>query len=158
MVFHDQIAAFRGKYNDVFYAVFRVLLGLLFFTHGAQKIFGWFGAQGTQSMFGTGIAVSWLGGLNMLWIAGIIELLGGLLIVLGLFTGISAIISGLNMVAAYAVGHFSAATPLPYQNRGELTLVFLVAFVLILLMGGGKYSLDRKLWGKSAAPEQVMKH
>lgn len=158
MVFHDQIAAFRGKYNDAFYAVFRVLLGVLFFTHGGQKVFGWFGAESAQAMFGAGKSVAWLGGLNLYWVAGVIELLGGLLIALGLFTGISAIISGLNMIAAYAVGHFSTASPWPYQNRGELTLVYLAAFVLILLMGGGKYSLDRKFWGKSAAPEQVMKH
>jgi len=158
MVFHDQIAGFRQKYNDIFYTIFRVLIGLLFAVHGAQKIFGLFGNGEPQAMFGSGMAISWLGGLNMLWIAGIIELLGGLLIALGLLTGISTVISSLNMLAAYFVGHFTLAMPLPYQNRGELTLVYLAAFIFILLAGGGKYSLDRKFWGKSAAPEQVMKH
>ncbi len=155
MVFHDQIAGFRQKYNDIFYTIFRVVIGLLFAVHGAQKIFGLFGGTAQSIMSTEGLN---LAGVNLMWVAGIIELLGGLLIAVGLWTGISAVISALDMLAAYFVGHFSLAMPLPYQNRGELTLVYLAAFIFLLLMGGGKYSLDRKFWGKAAAPEQVMKH
>ncbi len=155
MVFHDQIAGFRQKYNDIFYTIFRVLIGLLFAVHGGQKIFGLFGGKAQSLFVSEGLN---LAGVNLMWVAGIIELLGGLLIAVGLWTGISAVLSGLNMLAAYFVGHFSLAMPLPYQNRGELTLVYLAAFIFLLLMGGGKYSLDRKFWGKAAAPEQVMKH
>lgn len=142
-MFHDQIHAFRQRYNDSFYAVFRILIGLLFMQHGAQKLFGIFTENGSQPLF------------SLMGLAGIIEFFGGLLIVLGLFTGVASALSAVTMIAAFFIAHFTIANPIPIVNRGELALVYLCAFIFILLMGGGAYSLDRKFWGTKAAPAQV---
>jgi putative oxidoreductase len=143
-MFHNQIATFREKYHDVFYTVFRILIGLLFAQHGAQKLFGFFGGTAATD--------------TLMRVAGVIELVGGLLIAVGLLTGIASALSAITMVVAYFKVHFSFDSMIPIVNRGELALVFLSAFVLILLMGGGEYSLDRKIWGTKAAPTQEMTH
>jgi putative oxidoreductase len=75
------------------YAIMRIILGLLFVSHGGQKLFGWFGGQPVPlgSLFG---------------VAGIIEIVLGLLITLGLFTGYAAFIASGEMAVAYFIGHF----------------------------------------------------
>lgn len=131
------------------YAIFRILIGILFMFHGAQKLFGWFGRD-PVSFFGTVFGVEFI---NEMWIAGIIEFVGGILIALGLFTVLSAALSALLMLIAYLKAHalgglggeeaIAAATVLlPILNRGELALLFLLSFLLVFFAGPGKYSLD----------------
>jgi putative oxidoreductase len=142
-MFHQQhVDAFKAKYNDLFYAVFRVVVGVLFMFHGLQKVFGFFTENGAQPILGGKMAFL---GLNLMWVAGVIEFLGGLLIALGLFTAVAAFLSSVVMVAAFFISHFTLENPVPILNRGELALVYLAAFLFILFEGGGKYSLDFKL-------------
>jgi putative oxidoreductase len=142
-MFHDQIQSFRQQYNDVFYALFRVLIGVLFICHGAQKLFGAFSDSGAQPLF------------SLMGAAGVIELVGGVLIALGLLTGVASAVCAATMICAFFIAHFTLGNPVPLVNRGELALVFLCAFIFILLAGGGRYSLDYTIWGENAAPEQV---
>ena len=117
-------------HHDKLYVVFRVIVGLLFFVHGGQKIFGWFGAKGAvpiASMFGA---------------AGVIELVVGLLIAVGLFSRLAALVGGLEMIAAYLIAHVPKGI-LPYENGGELALLYLAAFFVVIITGNGKANLEK---------------
>ncbi|MBI2151142.1 DoxX family protein [Candidatus Woesearchaeota archaeon] len=123
------------KYSEQIYVLFRVLVGLLFLQHGAQKLFGWFGAQGTVQLY------------SLMGLAGVIEFFGGLAIVLGLFTRLAALGSAVTMLVAYFKVHFSLAAWLPIVNKGELALLYFAAFLVLLVWGAGKLSLE-KVWLK----------
>ena len=84
-------------YAPQIYAILRIVVALLFLCHGLQKIFGLFGG-----INGAAIPIS-----SLLGVAGIIEIVGGVLIALGLFTGIVAFILSGEMAAAYFMGHFA---------------------------------------------------
>lgn len=128
---------FKGlsKYNEGFHFVFRVLVGLLFFQHGGQKLFGWFTDKGAVEL------------VSLMGLAGTIELVGGILLVLGLFTRLTALISGVEMIVAYGMAHASRGL-IPIANGGELALLYLACFIAIFGFGAGKLSLDAK-WFKS---------
>lgn len=120
------------KHRECAYAVFRVLIGLLFAQHGAQKLLGWFTEKEAITLF------------SKMGLAGTIELVGGLLIAVGLFTTWTAVVSGIEMLAAY----FTVHTPqgwIPITNRGELALLYFAAFLVVATQGPGPWSLDRKL-------------
>jgi len=124
-----------GKYEDKFYFVFRILVGFLFFQHGAQKLFGWFGAKGTVPL------------VSLFGLAGVIEFFGGLLLIVGLFTRTVAIVSAVNMVGALIIVHFPLGWS-PINNNGELALLYFAAFLVLMVKGAGMYSLDKKLFKK----------
>ena len=123
------------KYSDSFYVVFRVLIGLLFFQHGAQKLFGWFGAKGTVQL------------VSLMGLAGVIEFFGGLAIALGLFTRLAASLSAITMLWAYFQVHFPKGF-IPILNRGELALVYFAALLILMLHGARKWGLEKKLFKK----------
>ncbi len=124
------------KYEDYFYFVFRVLVGLLFFQHGAQKIFGWFGGRPAEltSLFG---------------VAGIIELVLGAAITIGLLTRLMAVIGGIEMIAAYFIVHAPQGL-IPIVNQGELALLYLAAFFVLIVHGARKWSLDSLVKGAAS--------
>ena len=128
---------FLAPFTDVIYTAFRIMFGLLFASHGAQKILGWFGGQVQTS------------GLPML--AGWIELVGGLMIALGLFTGIAAFICSGTMAFAYFLGHASGGF-WPVVNQGELAVLYCFAFLYMAARGSGPYSLDRMMGRGTANP------
>ena len=123
---------FFKKNSNKFYVVFRVMVGFLFFTHGAQKLFGWFGGKAPVEL------------ISLMGLAGVIELVGGLFILIGLFTRITSIISALEMGAAYFMAHFPKGF-LPSANGGELALLYFAAFLVLIAYGAGKYSIDKYL-------------
>ena len=125
----NMIGRYLKKYSDWFYVVFRVFVGLLFFQHGAQKLLGWFGAQGTAPMF------------SLFWFAGVIEVVGGLALALGVFTRLVAALGALEMVVAYFKVHNPTGL-IPIVNKGELALLFLAAFLIIAVEGARKASLE----------------
>ena len=124
------------KYHDQLYVVFRVFVGLLFFQHGAQKILGMFGGQTVELM-------------SLFGLAGVIELVGGLMIAFGLFTRLAALFSALDMIGALVIAHLPKGL-VPIQNGGELALLYLVAFLLILAHGSQKWSLDQAVLKKES--------
>ena len=135
MMYSNQLESLRAHYRDAAFLVFRVLIGALFIAHGAQKLFGAFSDKGPMPLF------------SLMGAAGIIELVGGLLIAVGLFTSIAAIVSGLEMLVAYFMVHAKMGA-WPITNQGELAVLFFAAFLCIAFAGGGKYSLDNALWKK----------
>jgi putative oxidoreductase len=118
-----------GKFSPQLYAILRVVAGLLFACHGAQKLFGAFGGQAVPMM-------------SQFWIAGVIELVGGLLVAVGLLTSIVAFICSGEMAAAYFIAH-APRGPLPIQNGGELAVLYCFLFLYIASRGAGLWGLDR---------------
>ncbi len=128
------VKQFRSQYTDLSYTIFRVLVGILFLFHGLQKTFGMFTDKGPQPL------------ASLLGAAGIIETIGGILIILGLFTTATAVLAAIEMVCAFFIAHFTTANPIPLLNRGELPLLYFAAFLYIAFHSGGKWSLDRHFW------------
>lgn len=121
-------------------AALRVGVGLLFMQHGAQKLFGLLGG-----VDGAGATVPLF---SLFGAAGVLELFGGLLIVLGLFTRPIALLLAVEMIAAFFMAH-APQGGFPVQNGGELPLIFALVFVFLAGIGSGPWSLDRLL-GKQA--------
>ncbi len=128
------IGKFSMKYHDGFYAVFRVLVGLLFMQHGAQKLFGMFNFQAAPVM-------------SMFGVAGVIEFFGGLAIALGLFTRLAALVSAIEMLAAYFIAHVPNGL-VPILNQGELALLYFASFLILMVYGARKLSLEKALLKK----------
>jgi putative oxidoreductase len=109
------------------YTLFRMVTGLLFACHGAQKILGLFG--GTRMT------------APRMLVAGSIELVGGTLIAVGLFGALAAFIASGEMAFAYFLAHAPHGF-WPIVNRGELALLYCFAFLFIAASGPGRWSLD----------------
>jgi putative oxidoreductase len=122
----------------------RMVIGLLFAAHGAQKLFGWFGGHG---LAGTGGFFELLGfrpGRFFAAAAGFTELAGGLLLALGLLGPLGPAMIIAVMIVAMATVHWQHG--LFSQNNGiELPLVYSVAVAAVALVGYGRYSLDAAL-------------
>jgi putative oxidoreductase len=117
-----------GKFSPQIYALLRIVAGLLFAQHGAQKLFGAIGGETVQFASRMGLA-------------GVIELVGGLLIALGLFASLAAFIASGEMAAAYFIAHAGNAL-FPIQNRGELAVLYCFLFLYIASRGPGVWSVD----------------
>lgn len=117
-----------ARLTEPIYAAFRIVVGGLFAFHGAQKVFGMFGGQAQP-----------LG--SMLGLAGVIELVCGVLVMIGLLAGIAAFLASGEMAAAYFMAH-APRGPLPIQNEGELAVVYCFAFLFIAARGAGMLSAD----------------
>ena len=116
------------------YVFLRVGAGILFFQHGAQKLLGWFGGMGGEG------ATAPL--FSLIGLAGVLELVGGVLLVLGLFVIPVATILTIEMLFAYAIAHMPQGG-WPIQNQGELALLYALVFAFFAAHGAGAVSLDR---------------
>ncbi|WP_216209628.1 DoxX family protein [Amycolatopsis aidingensis] len=117
-------------------AGFRIVAGFLFLCHGLQG-FGAFGGIDTQ---GTAVAfLEWPG-----WWGSLIELVGGALVALGLCTRPAAVLCSGAMAYAYFVVHQPTAL-FPLQNMGEPAALYSWIFLLIAVLGPGRYALDTLL-------------
>jgi putative oxidoreductase len=105
----------------------------MFACHGAQKLLGW-----PPSDHGTAPIASFMG------VAGLIELVCGLLIAFGLFTGYAAFIASGQMAVAYFKAHFPSGW-IPLLNRGELAALYSFLFLFIAAHGAGIWSIDNIL-------------
>lgn len=122
------------KNKDKFFLVFRIVIGVLFLMHGLMKL-----SAITSLSF------------NLMFFAGIIEIIGGAFIVIGLLTRPVALIAGLEMLYAFVFVHTlgKGFNINPLTNGGEAALLFLVSYIAILGFGPSKYSLDNKLFKKN---------
>jgi putative oxidoreductase len=121
-------------------SLLRIVAGFMFSLHGYQKLFGLFGGMG-----GKGATATFL---TLPWFAGILEIFGGLLIILGLFTRqVAFVLSGMM-----AVAYFTAHSPQgfwPILNRGELAVLYCFVFLYLATAGPGPISADRILRKRS---------
>ena len=107
----------------------RIVIGFLFMTHGGQKLFGWFGAEAPREF------------MSRFGVAGILEFFGGILVMLGLFTGPVAFVLAGEMAVAYFWMHLPRGL-WPWENRGELPALYSFVFLFLATAGGGSFSVD----------------
>ena len=119
----------------------RLVVGLLFIGHGAQKLFGWFGGYGPKGTGGWMDSIGMKPGIVMAVAAGLMELVGGALFASGLFTPLAAVLIALTMLGAIVKVHGKNGI-WETANGYEYPLVLLVVVIGIALTGAGAYSLD----------------
>jgi len=132
--------SFLGKFSGLIYALMRIVVGLMFAQHGAQKLFGWLGGMGEDG----GSAAF----LSMMFFAGLIEFVGGLLVAVGFQTSWAAFLSSGEMAVAYFMAHASRGL-FPIQNRGESAVIYSFIFLYIAAHGAGTLSIDSILGKKT---------
>ena len=118
-----------GRFAPYIYTVLRIVSGLMFAVHGAQKLFGIFGGRQVPLMSQFGLA-------------GVIEVVCGLLIAIGLLTSIAAFIASGEMAAAYFIAHAPQGLN-PIQNRGEVAVLYSFLFLYIAARGTGPLGVQR---------------
>ena len=123
------MAAFMKKLEPQSYAALRIVAGFLFLWHGSQKLLG----IPTDPPPGLPVFLAYT--------AGSVELFGGLLVMLGLFTSWAAFVASGLMAAAYWMAH-GLNHLLPLLNQGELAALYCFVFLLIAARGSGIWSLD----------------
>ena len=124
--------SFLGRYSTYIYAVLRIVSGFLFMWHGSQKLIGF---PPTSSPSTEPLS-------TVMAIGGGIELIGGFLIMIGLFTGFAAFLASGTMAFAYFGWHFSFNAPLPIVNKGELAVVYCFLFLYIASRGSVVWSVE----------------
>jgi len=117
-----------GRFAPQIYALLRIVSGLLFACHGTQKLLGMLGGQQVPLMSQFGLA-------------GVIELVGGLMIAAGLFASLAAFVASGEMAVAYFQAHAPRGT-WPIQNTGELAVLFCFLFLYIAARGNGAWSVQ----------------
>jgi putative oxidoreductase len=117
-----------GRFEPQLYALFRIVFGLLYAMHGTQKLFNW-PVAGPAPL------------PPLLKVAAGIELVCGLLILIGLLGGLAAFLASGEMAAAYFMVHARGGL-WPIVNKGELAVLYCLAFLFISAHGSGIWSLD----------------
>lgn len=120
----------------------RIVVGYMFLLHGTAKFF-----EFPVSMTGGNGGVELF---SLFGFAAILEIVGGVFIILGLFTRPTAFLLSGQMAYAYFIVHATAETLFqPMLNKGELAALYSVVFLAFVFTGAGKLSLDQKLFGKN---------
>ena len=112
-------------------SILRIVVGLVLLQYGLAKLFGWPAVKMFQD----------LQLFSLFGIAGMFELLGGTLLILGLFTRPAAFILSGEMAAAYFIEHFPHSF-FPIQSEGDLAVTLCFTFLYLSFAGGGPWSLD----------------
>lgn len=129
---------FLDRFSPTLLSVLRIVSGLLFLEHGTAKLLNFPPTEMFAEAPETG---------SMIWIAGVLELVGGALLTLGLGTRIVAFILSGEMAVAYFIGHASQSF-YPVQNQGDAAILFCFVFLYIAAAGGGPWSVDRAVFKK----------
>lgn len=126
------------------WTIFRILVAAMFMTHGYAKLLG----DNPQQAIGSGMTNLQIADLisypvpfdvNLLFVAGVIELGGGALILLGLWTHIASLLAFATMTFAYLTAHLAW---FPTLNNGEMAAMYWCAFLVLFTFGAGPHSLD----------------
>jgi putative oxidoreductase len=117
-----------GRHADLVYGIMRIVIGALFACHGAQKLFGAFGGPAMT-------------GVPLMLAAGIIELVGGVMVAVGFVASIAAFICSGQMAIAYFMAHAGKGF-WPILNHGEPAIVYCFVFLCIAAHGSGRLSVD----------------
>jgi putative oxidoreductase len=119
----------HNRASQVTLSLLRIVSGFLFSLHGFQKLFAVLGREEAAEL------------LSRAWFAGVLETIGGPLVMLGLFTRPVAFILAGEMAAAYFLSHLPRGF-WPIINRGELAALYSFLFLFLAAHGGGRFSID----------------
>lgn len=124
------IDTFTAAWTPRLLGVLRIIAGFLFAAHGSQKVFNIpAGEHGGVELF------------SFMGFAGALEFIGGILLIIGLFTRVTTFILSGMMAVAYFMAHAPAGF-LPIVNKGELAVIYSFLFLFFSAAGGGSFSLD----------------
>jgi putative oxidoreductase len=120
-------------------SLLRIIVAFLFMAHGAQKLFGFLAPpESSGPPF-----------FSQMWIGGVLEFFGGVLLLVGLFTRpVAFILSGMMAVAYFQMHAPGGFWPL--QNKGELAVLYCFVFLFFAVAGGGEWALDRLFFRRRA--------
>lgn len=130
----------EGRYAPQALSLLRIVSALIFLFHGTAKLFGFPETPMPPPPVG-----------SLFWIAGAMELVGGLLLLIGLFARLVAFLLSGEMAVAYWMVHAPQST-FPIQNQGDAAILYCFIFLLIAAAGPGPWSLDAQR-GRSARTE-----
>ncbi|MBY6053805.1 DoxX family protein [Cytobacillus firmus] len=126
---------------DLGLLIIRLVIGILFVGHGAQKLFGWFGGHGLKGTGGWFESIGMKPGVMMALLAGLAELIGGILFALGFLTPLAALMIAGTMIMAIVKVHGPNGL-WATSNGYEYNLTLLSVAIGIALIGPGQYALD----------------
>ena len=132
----SDISAFWSKWSTVLLSILRIVAAFLFMQHGMQKLLGFPGAGDRKVEL-----------MSLMGFAGCLELIGGGLLLLGLFTRPLAFVLAGEMAFAYFIAH-APQSFWPILNHGEDVVLYCFVFLYLSAAGGGPWSLDRALRGR----------
>lgn len=135
----------KTGFPHIAHGLLRIAAGFMYWSHGAQKLLGWFGGFGRDG--GTAPLASEFG------IAGTIEFCGGLLIMLGAFTQPIAFLCSGEMAVAYFWKHVPRGGLFPWQNGGEVVALYSFIFLFFAAAGAGAFAIDAWRSRRSAVPQ-----
>lgn len=136
----DAAFAHAQRFAPQLLSVLRIVAALIFLAHGTQKILGFPAApaSGLPAM------------MTLPWIAGVLELVGGVLLVAGLFTRPVAFVMAGEMAFAYWMAH-APRSPYPVLNGGDAAILYCFVFLYLFAAGGGMWSTDAAIRGRGPA-------
>lgn len=123
-----QLYANLEKARPYILSIVRIMVALLFLEHGLQKFFGFPTAGPPMS--------------PLLYVQGVIEIVGGLLLLVGVFTRVVAFVLAGDMAVAYFLAHFPRSF-FPAVNAGDAAVLYCFIFLYMMFAGGGIWSVDR---------------
>ena len=124
-----------ARYAPHAQALLRIVSGYLFMMHGIAKLF-----HVPHVAMYDGIQL-----MSLMGLAGVLEMVGGALLVVGLFTRVTAFVLSGEMAVAYFMAHASKGNPLmPMLNEGEAAVLFCFIFLFLAAAGAGAWSIDAK--------------
>ncbi len=130
--------SFGGRYAPQALSLLRIVAGLLFMEHGTSKLLGFPHVDMPMA-----IAVG-----SLPWIGGVLELVGGALLVIGLFSRVAAFVLSGEMAVAYWMFHAPQST-FPIENMGDAAILYCFIFLFIAAAGPGPWSVDAAIGGRT---------
>ena len=132
----NRTAHWATQFQPYALGLLRVVAALLFWEHGAQKLFGWFGGQTVPAF-------------RLFWFAGVIEAFGAPLLLIGFLTRPIAMLLCCEMAVAYLTQHLPNGF-WPIQNQGVPALQYCAIFLLLAAAGPGRFAVDELIGGNSS--------
>jgi putative oxidoreductase len=132
-----------GALDRFMLPLLRIALGVILIPHGCQKLFGWFGGAGFTRFTQIFDSIGYKPGAFWVTVVALTELVGGLMLVFGLFTRFAALAVVIFMINAV---HFTSAKGFFWTQGGmEFSILILVVALVFLIKGGGEFSIDKAM-------------